>query len=92
MQCQSLVQRQAREHSGNRRGAKTAAILYSLIETAKLNACNLATYLCEAAAAAIQCPAVLTNAAVASSRCDFFIRTGDGEHLRRSHCTDKEVI
>ncbi len=47
---------------GNRskRGAKTAAILYSLIETAKLNACDPAAYLREAAIAAIRCPGAVT--------------------------------
>ncbi len=47
---------------GNRskRGAKTAAILYSLIETAKLNACDPAAYLREAATAAIRCPGAVT--------------------------------
>ena len=47
---------------GNRskRGAKTAAILYSLIETAKLNGCDPAAYLREAALAAIRCPGTIT--------------------------------
>ena len=40
----------------SRRGAKTAAILYSLIETAKLNDCDPAAYLREAAIAAIRSP------------------------------------
>ena len=47
---------------GNRskRGAKTAAILYSLIETAKLNGCDPAAYLREAATAAIRHPGTVT--------------------------------
>lgn len=47
---------------GNRskRGAKTAAILYSLIETAKLNGCDPAAYLREAANAAIRKPGTVT--------------------------------
>ncbi len=47
---------------GNRskRGAKTAAILYSLIETAKLNGCDPAAYLREAANAAIRNPGAVT--------------------------------
>lgn len=47
---------------GNRskRGAKTAAILYSLIETAKLNGRDPAAYLREAAKAAIRSPGTVT--------------------------------
>ncbi len=47
---------------GNRskRGAKTAAILYSLIETAKLNARDPAAYLREVAKAAIRRPGAVT--------------------------------
>ena len=47
---------------GNRskRGAKTAAILYSLIETAKLNGRDPAVYLREAAKAAIRSPGTVT--------------------------------
>ena len=47
---------------GNRskRGAKTAAVLYSLIETAKLNGCNPSAYLREAAKAAIRRPGAVT--------------------------------
>lgn len=47
---------------GNRskRGAKTAAILYSLIETAKLNGRDPSAYLREAAKAAIQSPGTVS--------------------------------
>jgi len=47
---------------GNRskRGARTAAILYSLIETAKLNGVNPSEYLREAAIAAIKHPGTVT--------------------------------
>ena len=47
---------------GNRskRGAHTTAILYSLIETAKLNGINPSEYLREAAHAAIKRPGMAT--------------------------------
>jgi len=44
----------------SRRGAKTAAILYSLIETAKLNGRDPAEYLRQAAKAAIRDPGAVT--------------------------------
>ncbi len=46
--------------NGSKRGAKTAGILYSLIETAKLNGCNPAAYFRQAATAAIRCPGAVT--------------------------------
>lgn len=50
----------SRPSSRSERGARTTAILYSLVENARLNNLDPAAYLLEAANAAIELPGTVT--------------------------------